>query len=139
MSFLEIKCTNKWCSKSGRCWRFNAPDNGKNQLYDFYEPYIVTDKHDTTQCAWYETPTSAAAKKRGGPHPGSGRPPKDPADKVVKCNISMTAAHHAATAGDRAGMIRRALDVYFGIRGMVDGCKSCINNKPGSDARLSLH
>jgi hypothetical protein len=53
---------------------------------------------------------TTTTKKRGGPQPGSGRPPKPEADKVVKCNISMTAAHHAATAGDRAGMIRRALD-----------------------------
>lgn len=42
-------------------------------------------------------------------HPG-GRPPKDPADKVIKCHVSLTGAHHAATDGDRAGMIRRALD-----------------------------
>lgn len=45
-------------------------------------------------------------------HPG-GRPPKNPADKVVKCRISMTPEHHAATKGDRAGMIRRALDWYL--------------------------
>ena len=45
-------------------------------------------------------------------HPG-GRPPKDPSQKVIKCRISMTQAHHAATDGDRAGMIRRALDKYF--------------------------
>lgn len=54
-----------------------------------------------------EQPTK---KKRGGPQPGSGRPPKDPKDKVVKCRISMTQEHHAATKGDRAGIIRRALD-----------------------------
>lgn len=55
-------------------------------------------------------------KKRGGPQPGSGRPPKDPDDKVVKCNISMTKMHHEATKGDRAGMIRRALDWYLYFR-----------------------
>lgn len=52
-------------------------------------------------------------KKRGGPQPGSGRPPKDPDDRVVKCNVSMTKKHHEATEGDRAGMIRRALDLYL--------------------------
>ena len=52
-------------------------------------------------------------KKRGGPQPGSGRPKKDPADTVVKCRISMTQAHHAATEGDRSGLIRRALDWYL--------------------------
>jgi hypothetical protein len=54
-------------------------------------------------------------KKRGGPQPGSGRPQKPEADKVVKCHISMTAAHYDATKGDRAGMIRRALDLYLKI------------------------
>lgn len=53
-------------------------------------------------------------KKRGGPRPGSGRPTKDEADKVVKCKVSMTNAHHEATEGDRSGMIRRALDLYLG-------------------------
>ena len=75
-------------------------------------------------------------KKRGGPQPGSGPKPKNPADKVVKCYISMTQAHHAATEGDRSGMIRRALDVYLGMRGTVDGCRDCINNKPGREAGL---
>ena len=55
------------------------------------------------------TPT----KKRGGPQPGSGRPPKAPNDKVVKCKISMTHEHHKATEGDRSGMIRKALDWYL--------------------------
>ena len=55
-------------------------------------------------------------KKRGGPQPGSGRPPKDPKDTVVKCKISMTQEHHAATEGDRSGIIRRALDVLANIR-----------------------
>ncbi len=54
-------------------------------------------------------------RKRGGPQPGSGPKPKKPEDKVVKCHISMTKAHHAATAGDRAGMIRRALDMYLNL------------------------
>lgn len=53
-------------------------------------------------------------KKRGGPQPGSGRPTKDQGDKIVKCNVSMTKAHHEATEGDRAGIIRRALDMYLG-------------------------
>lgn len=78
------------------------------------------------------TPT----KKRGGPQPGSGRPKKAPGEKVVKCNISMTAAHHAATEGDRAGMIRRALDAYLGVHGLFDECRSCINNRPGTDSLL---
>lgn len=65
--------------------------------------------------------TEQPKKKRGGPQPGSGRPPKDPKDKVVKCYISMTQAHHAATEGDRSGIIRRALDWY---PGEVDLCIS---------------
>ncbi len=51
-----------------------------------------------------------------GPQPGSGRKPKAEADKIVKCNVSMTKAHHEATEGDRAGMIRRALDLYLNLR-----------------------
>ena len=54
-------------------------------------------------------------KKRGGPQPGSGPKPKHPDDKVRKCNISMSKAHYDATKGDRAGMIRRALDMYLNL------------------------
>lgn len=60
-----------------------------------------------------EQPTK---KKRGGPQPGSGRPPKDPSETVVKCKISMTRAHHAATKGDRSRIIRRALELYLYFR-----------------------
>ena len=56
-------------------------------------------------------PMTPTTKKRGGPQPGSGRPPKSPADKVVKCKISMTKEHHAATEGDRSGIIRKALEM----------------------------
>ena len=67
---------------------------------------------------------TAAAKKRGGPQPGSGRPPKDPNDRVVKCNVSMTKAHHEATGGDRAGMIRRALDFHAKYKKIIDAVTS---------------
>lgn len=60
--------------------------------------------------------TEQPKKKRGGPQPGSGPKPKDPKDKVVKCMVSMTQAHHAATNGDRSGMIRRALELYLNIK-----------------------
>ena len=52
-------------------------------------------------------------KKRGGAQPGSGRPKKPPEEKYVRAQITMTKAHHTATAGDRAGIVRRALDLYF--------------------------
>lgn len=51
-------------------------------------------------------------------NPG-GRPPKPTSETVIKCHLSMTQAHHKATAGDRAGIIRRALDWYPGD---VDFC-----------------
>lgn len=54
-------------------------------------------------------------------HPG-GRPPKDPSDKVIKCHISMTSAHHAETKGDRAGMIRRALELKAKVEDRVAFC-----------------
>lgn len=56
---------------------------------------------------------TTTTKKRGGPQPGSGRPKKDEAEKAIKCNITMTPAQHAATKGDRAGMIRRVLDGFL--------------------------
>ena len=65
--------------------------------------------HRKTFLRMNEQPTK---KKRGGTQPGSGRPPKDPKDTVIKCKISITQAHHAATEGDRSGMIRRALEWY---------------------------
>jgi len=68
-------------------------------------------------------------KKRGGPQPGSGRPPKDAADKAIKCNITMTPAHHAATKGDRAGMIRRALEFEAKYKNIVEAViRAAFNN-----------
>lgn len=55
-------------------------------------------------------------RKRGGPQPGSGRPKKPPEEKYVRAQITMTKAHHAATAGDRAGIVRRALDLYLNMK-----------------------
>jgi len=49
-------------------------------------------------------------KKFGGQQEGSGRPKKDATDKFPKVKITMTPEHYAATAGDRSGMVRRALD-----------------------------
>lgn len=78
-------------------------------------------------------------KKRGGPQPGSGRPPKDLADKVVKCHISMTVAHHAATKGDRAGMIRRALDAALSkeIDYSITGIVNSVNFEPSMGGLVS--
>jgi hypothetical protein len=53
-------------------------------------------------------------KKRGGPRDGSGRPTKESSVKFQKVNITMTPEHYLATDGDRSGIIRRALDLYFG-------------------------
>ena len=55
-------------------------------------------------------------KKRGGPQPNSGRPEKPPGEKYPKVKITMTPEHYAATEGDRSGLIRRALDLYFKIK-----------------------
>lgn len=78
----------------------------------------MSTKKETTLADYIVDPPTTT-KKRGGPQPGSGRPKKDPKDKVVKCRISMTQAHYAATEGDRAGMIRKALEFYPGD---VDTC-----------------
>lgn len=52
-------------------------------------------------------------KKRGGPQPGSGAPKKPPEQKFKRAQITMTPEHFAATAKDRSGMVRRALELYL--------------------------
>ena len=46
--------------------------------------------------------------------PGGGRKPKPPGEKRVKTAITMRPDHYDATAGDRSGIIERALDNMFG-------------------------
>ena len=43
--------------------------------------------------------------------PGGGRKPKPPGEKRIKFASTMRPDHYAATAGDRSGMIERALDM----------------------------
>ena len=52
-------------------------------------------------------------KKRGGPQPGSGAPKKPPEKKFKRAQITMTPEQFTATAKDRSGTVRRALDLYL--------------------------
>lgn len=45
---------------------------------------------------------------------GGGRKPKPPGEKRIKFASTMRPDHYDATAGDRSGMIERALDNMFG-------------------------
>lgn len=46
--------------------------------------------------------------------PGGGRKPKPPGERRVKTAITLRQDHYDATAGDRSGIIERALDNLFG-------------------------
>ena len=49
----------------------------------------------------------------GGPRKGSGRPKKLPTEKRKKVAITLSPEYYIATAGDRSGIIERALNLHF--------------------------